>query len=132
MCLEELRKPRKTSVRIVDVLAEIRTVYLLNTSQKSYRLNQLGRVCCNEFSSAHKETGEHPCYSENGWFSPTCIHLTTENQLPFPGTLLSTELCFNPERAQQHYDAIYSSVTRDPCAVNYCGWSGGSQNLVLI
>jgi hypothetical protein len=34
---EGLRKPRKTSLRIANVPAEIRTICLLNTSKERYR-----------------------------------------------------------------------------------------------
>jgi hypothetical protein len=37
ICLEGLRKSTKTSVRVADLLAEIRTEYLPSTSQERYR-----------------------------------------------------------------------------------------------
>jgi hypothetical protein len=40
--LEELRKPRKTSFMIADILAEIPTEHLHNKSQEHYRYNPLG------------------------------------------------------------------------------------------
>jgi len=39
--LEELRKMKRTSVKMTGVLAKIKTEHLLNTSHKFYSLKQL-------------------------------------------------------------------------------------------
>jgi hypothetical protein len=42
---EELRKPTKSSIRIVSVITDMETSHLTNKNQRSYCLNELYRYC---------------------------------------------------------------------------------------